>query len=103
MLGSKENGRNNRWWYKRGSRKAGFTVHQLFMYEISIRFLLLYIPQPRWPIDPNALSTLMCFQKYSLSLSSKTHRSIRVHTTDLMRFRLSRQKRKKTIALLVVT
>ena len=56
-----------------------------------------------WPIDPNALSTLMCFQKYSLSLSSKTHRSIRVHTTDLMRFRLSWQKRKKTIASRVVT
>ena len=47
MFGSKENGCNNRWWYKRGSRKAGSTVHQLFMYEISIRFLLLYIPQPR--------------------------------------------------------
>ena len=47
MFGSKENGRNNRWWYKRSSRKAGSTVHQLFMYEISIRLLLLYIPQPR--------------------------------------------------------
>ena len=56
-----------------------------------------------WPIDPNALSTLMCFQKYSLSLSSKTHRSIGVHTTDLMRFRLSWQKRKKTTASRVVT
>ena len=47
MFGSKENGRNNRWWYKRGSRNAGSTVHKLFMYEISIRFLLLYTPQPR--------------------------------------------------------
>ena len=47
MFGSKENGRYNRWWYKRGSRKAGSTVYQLFMYESSIRFLLLYIPQPR--------------------------------------------------------
>jgi len=47
MFWSKENGRNKRWWYKRGGRKAGSTLHQLFIDEISIRFLLLYIPQPR--------------------------------------------------------
>ena len=44
-----------------------------------------------------ALSTLMRFQKYALSLSSKTHRSIRVYTTVLMCFWLSTQKRSKTI------
>ena len=36
------------------------------------------------------LSTLMRFQKYAFSLSSKTHRSIHVHITFLMRFWLSR-------------
>ena len=35
--------------------------------------------------DLGPVSTLMHFQKYALSLSSKTHRSIRVHTTVLMR------------------
>ena len=48
-------------------------------------------------------STLMRFQKYAFSLSSETHRSIRVHTTFLMRFRLSTLKRSKTIELHVVT
>ena len=37
-----------------------------------------------------ALSTLMRFQKYAFSLSSKTHRSICVHTTFVMRFLQSR-------------
>ena len=50
-----------------------------------------------------ALSTLMLFQKYAFSLSSKKHRSIRVHTTVLMCFRLSTLKRSKTIELHVVT
>ena len=49
-----------------------------------------------------ALSTLMLFQKYAFSLSSKKHRSIRVLTTVLMRFRLSTLKRSKTIELHVV-
>ena len=35
------------------------------------------------PVHTNALS------KYAFSLSSKTHRLIRVHTTFLIRFRLS--------------
>ena len=35
-------------------------------------------------------STLMRFQKYAFSLSWKTHRSFRVHTTVLKRFRLSK-------------
>ena len=41
----------------------------------------------------------MHFQKYAFSLSSKTHRSIHVHTTALLRFRLSTLKRPKTIGL----
>ena len=49
-----------------------------------------------------ALSTLMFFQKYAFSLSPKKHRSIRVHTTVLMRYRLSTLKRLKTIELHVV-
>ena len=50
---------------------------------------------PHYPFDAfstvhtKALSTQMRFQKYAFSLSSKTHRSIRVHTTFLMRFWLS--------------
>ena len=44
----------------------------------------------------------MRFQKYAFSLLWKTHRSIRVHTTVLMRFRLSTLKRSKTIKLYVV-
>ena len=39
----------------------------------------------------------------AFSLSSKTHRPIRVHTTVLMTFRLSTLKRWKTIELQVVT
>ena len=35
-----------------------------------------------------ALSTLTRFQKYAFSLSSKTHRSICVHTEVFVRFRL---------------
>ena len=46
-----------------------------------------------------ALSALMLFQKYAFSLSPKKHRSIRVHTTVLMRFRLTTLKRSKTIEL----
>ena len=42
-----------------------------------------------------ALFTLMRFQKYAFSLSSKTHRSIRVHRTVLMCFRLSTLKNQK--------
>ena len=34
----------------------------------------------------------MLFQKYEFSLLSKTHRSIRVHTTVLMRFRITCSK-----------
>ena len=49
-----------------------------------------------------ALSTLMFFQKYAFSLPPKQHRSIRVHTTVLMRYRLSTLKRLKTIELHVV-
>ena len=41
-------------------------------------------------VHTKALSTLMRFQKYAFSLSSKTHRSIRVHTTFVMRFWQSR-------------
>ena len=41
----------------------------------------------------------MLFQKYAFSLSSKKHRSIRVHTTVLMRFRI---KRSKTIELIFI-
>ena len=36
--------------------------------------------------DLGSVSTLMRFQKYALSLSSKTQQLIRVHTTVLMRF-----------------
>ena len=50
-----------------------------------------------------ALSAPTLFQKYAFSLSSKKHRSIRVHTTVLMRYRLSTLKRSKTIELHVVT
>ena len=49
-----------------------------------------------------ALSAPMLFQKYAFSLSSKKHRSIRVHITVLMCFRLSTLKRSKTIELHVV-
>ena len=38
----------------------------------------------------------MRFQKFAFSLSSTTHRSIRVHTTVLLRFRLSTLKRSTT-------
>ena len=43
------------------------------------------------------------FQKYAFSLSKETHRWIRVHSTVLMRFRLSTLKRSKTMELHVVT
>ena len=43
----------------------------------------------------------MRFQKYAISLSLQAHRSIRVHTTVLMRFRMSTCV--KTIELQVVT
>ena len=39
----------------------------------------------------------------AFSLSSETHRSIRVHTAVLMRFRLSTLKLSKTVELHVVT
>ena len=45
----------------------------------------------------------MRFQKYAFSLLSKTRRSIRIHTTVLMRFRLPTLKLSKTIELLVET
>ena len=45
----------------------------------------------------------MRFRKYAFSLSSKMHRSIRVHTTVLMRFRLSALYRSETVELRVVT
>ena len=45
----------------------------------------------------------MRFQKDPFSFSSKAHRSICVHTTVLMRFRLSTLQRSKTIDLHVVT
>ena len=45
-----------------------------------------------------AMSTLLRFQNYN-----KTHRSILVHTTNLMRFGLSTLKRSKTIEFHVVT
>ena len=48
------------------------------------------------------LPTLMCFQKYAFKLSSKTHLSIRVHATILMRFKLSKLKRSKRRELYVV-
>ena len=44
----------------------------------------------------------MRFQKYASSWSLKTHRSIHVHTTVLLRFRLSTSKRAKTIGLQAV-
>ena len=50
------------------------------------------------PVD-----TQMRFQKYAFSLSSKTNRSSRVHTTALMLFHLSTIKLSKTIQLHVVT
>ena len=53
--------------------------------------------------QPWALSTLMSFQTYTFSLPSKTHRSIRVHTTVLMRSQMSTLKYSKTIELHVVT
>ena len=53
--------------------------------------------------DYSLLSTLIRFQKYAFSFSSKLHRSIRVHTTVLVRFRLSALKRSKTKDLHVVT
>ena len=46
-----------------------------------------------------AMSTLLRFQNYKF----KTHRSILVHTTNLMRFGLSTLKRSKTIEFHVVT
>ena len=45
----------------------------------------------------------MRFQNYAFSFSSKTHRSICVHTTVLMRFRLPTLNRSKTIASHVLT
>jgi len=52
-------------------------------------------PQARKHVS-DALSTLMCSQKYAFLLSSKTHRSkIRVHTTVLMHFKLPTLKRSK--------
>ena len=45
----------------------------------------------------------MRFQKYAFPLSLKTHRSIHVHYTVLMRFRLFTLKLSKTIKLYVVT
>ena len=44
-----------------------------------ILFLLYYM-------QTEALPTLMRFQKYTFSFLSKMDRSIRVHTTVLMRF-----------------
>ena len=49
------------------------------------------------------LSILMRFQKDPFSFSSKARRSICVHTTVLMRFRLSTLQSSKTIDLHVVT
>ena len=46
-----------------------------------------------------ALSTLTRFQKYAFSLSSKTHRSICVHTKVFVRFRLLQ----RTVVLTVVS
>ena len=43
----------------------------------------------------------MRFQEYAFSLSSKTHRSIRVRTTVLMRFRQPTLERSKTTELRV--
>ena len=43
----------------------------------------------REPLPIAAVSTILRFQKYAFSLSWKMHRSLRVHTTVLMRFRLS--------------
>ena len=40
-------------------------------------------------VHTKVLSVLIWFQKYAFSLSSKTHRSFRVHTTFWMRFWLS--------------
>ena len=42
--------------------------------------------------DLGPVSTLTLFQKYAFSVSSRAHRSIRVHTTVLMRFRLPHTK-----------
>ena len=52
--------------------------------------------------DLGPVSTLTLFQKYAFSVSSRAHRSIRVHTTVLTRFRLPTLKRLKTIELHVV-
>ena len=52
--------------------------------------------------DLGAVSTLTLFQKYAFSVSSSAHRSIRVHTTVLMHFRLPTLKRLKAIELQVV-
>ena len=61
-------------------------------------FHVLFLQEP---LNFQALSTPMRFQKYAISLSSQTHRFIRVHTTVLMRFQMS--TRMKTIELHVVT
>ena len=47
---------------------------------------------------PEAPDTLTRFQKYAFSLSSKTHRSICVHTKVFVRFRLLQ----RTVVLTVV-
>ena len=64
---------------------------------------MLLFPQVGHLIFTKALSTLMRFQTCTFSLSSKTHRSIRVLTTVFLSFRLSSLKRLKTIELHVMT
>ena len=63
----------------------------------------LSLVTPYGPFTSYALSTLNAFQKYAFPLSLKTHRSIHVHSTVLMRFRLFTLKLSKTIKLYVVT
>ena len=81
------------------------TIWDIMMF-IQTPFMCYFSPVERWwitiewmqePLNFQALSTPMRFQKYAFSLSSQTHRFIRVHTTVLMRFRMS--TRIKTIEL----
>ena len=54
-------------------------------------------PAPTRKLTVESIGTLMRFQNFAVSLLSKTHRSLPVHTTVLMRFRLFTLKRSKTI------
>ena len=66
--------------------------------DASLR-LLLYVKQEVSP----SMSFLGPVHVNAFLLSSETHRSIRVHTAVLLRFRLSTLKLSKTVELHVVT